>query len=61
MRARDGPENGDENHEDRTRRQRIAEQRQRDVFRQSLGHDAGADDGRDKQRRPERFGREPAW
>ena len=61
MRARDGSENGDENHQDRAGRQRIAEQRQRDVFGQSLGHDAGADHGRNQQRSPECFRGEPAW
>src|SRR5829696_6427100 len=60
MRARDGPENADEHHEDRAGRQRVAEQRQRDVFGQSLGHDAGADHGRDQERGPEGFGSEPA-
>ena len=60
MRARYGPENGDENHQDRAGGQRVAEQRQRDVLGQGFGHDAGADDGRDQQRRAECFGREPA-
>ena len=60
MRARDGPENGDENHQDRAGRQRVAEQRQRDVLGQGFGHDAGADHGRDQQRGPECFGGEPA-
>ena len=36
MRARDRAENGDEHHQDRPGRQRVAEQRERDVFRQGL-------------------------
>ena len=34
MRARDRPENGDQNHQDRAGRQRVAEQRQRDILGQ---------------------------
>ena len=48
MRARDRPENGNENHKDRAGRKRIAEQRQRDILGQGFGHDAGADHGRDQ-------------
>ena len=55
MRARDRPEDGDQHHEDRAGRQRVAEQRQRDILGQGLRHDAGADDGRDQQRGAERF------
>ena len=60
MRARDRAEDGDQHDEDGAGRQRVAEQRERDVLRQRLGHDAGADDGGDQQRRAERFGRKAA-
>ena len=49
MRARDRPEDGDQHHQDRAGRQRVAEQRKRDIVGQPVGHDAGADDGRDQQ------------
>ena len=60
MRAGYRAEDGDQHHQDRAGRQRVAEQRQRDILGQGFRHDAGADHGRDQQRRAERFGREAA-
>ena len=56
MRAGDRAEDGDQHDQDGARRDRVAEQRERDVVGQPLGHDAGADDGRDQHGRAERFG-----
>jgi hypothetical protein len=60
MRPRYGAEDGDQHHQDRAVRQRVAEQRERDIFGEAFGHDAGADHGRDQQRRSKRFRRQPA-
>ena len=54
-----GPKIGDQHDENRAGRQRVAEQRKRDVL-QRLGHDAGADHGRDQKGRAKRFGRKAA-
>ncbi len=45
MRARDRTENGDQYDQDCTGRQRVTQQRKRDVIRKAVGHDAGADHG----------------
>ena len=58
MGAGDRPEDRDQHDEDRAGRQRVAEQGQRDVLGQRLGHDAGADHGGDQDRGPERFRRQ---
>ena len=58
MRAGDRPEDRDQHDEDRAGRQRVAEQCQRCVVGQPVGHDAGADDRRDQQRGAERLGGE---
>ena len=60
MRAGDRAEDGDQHDQDRAGRQRVAEQRERDVVGQPVGHDAGADHGRHQHRRAERFRREAA-
>ena len=54
VRTRNRPENGDDHDEDRARRDRVAEKRNRLISTcESLGHDAGADDGRDQDSRAE--------
>ena len=58
MGAGDRPQHGDQHDEDGAGRQRVAEQGQRDVLGQRLGHDAGPDHGRDQDSRPERFRRQ---
>ena len=59
MRARDRTEDQDQHHQDGAGRQRVAEQRERDVSaREPLRHDAGADDGREQEGRAERLGGE---
>ena len=56
-----GPKHRDQDDEDGAGRQRVAEQRERDVSAgQLLGHDAGADDGREQESGAERFGCERA-
>ena len=57
MRARYRAEGQDQRDERAARRDRVGEQRQRDVSAgEPLGHDAGADHGGEQQRRADRFG-----
>ena len=57
MRARDRAEDRDQHHQDRAGRQRVAEQGERDIVGQAVGHDAGPHDRRHQQARAKRFGR----
>ncbi|MET4150981.1 hypothetical protein ACVWXN_005280 [Bradyrhizobium sp. i1.4.4] len=61
MRAGDRTEHGDQDNQNGSGRQGIAQKRQRYVLGQRLGHDAGADDGGDENARAERFGCEAPW
>ena len=59
MRARQRTEYQDQHHQHRAGRQRVAQQRQRDVTaRELLRHDAGADHGGEQERRAEPLGGE---
>ena len=61
MRARERAEDQDQHHQDRAGRQRVAQQRERDVTaRELLRHDAGADHGREQERGAERLRSERA-
>ena len=57
MRAGQRPEDQDQHDQNRAGRQRVAQERQRDVTAgKLLRHDAGADHGGEQERRAERFG-----
>ena len=59
VRARDRAERQDQRDERRAGREGVREQRHRDVAAgEALAHDAGADDGRQQQRRTDGFGDE---
>ena len=61
MRARDRPKDQDQDHQDRAGRQRVAEQRKREIAAgQALGHDPGAHHRGEQERRAERFRDQPA-
>ena len=56
MRARDWTETQNQRDQSGAGRDRIREQRDGDIStRQPVAHDAGADDGRQQEGRPERF------
>jgi hypothetical protein len=60
MRAGDGPQHGNEHEQDRSRRQRIAKQRQGKIpARQALGHDAGTDDRSEQECGAKTFSKQP--
>ena len=59
VRARERPEDGDQHHQRRAGRQRVAQQRDGVVpARQPLAHDPGADHDGQQQRRPQRLRRQ---
>jgi hypothetical protein len=56
MRAGQRPEGQDQNHENGPGRQGVTQQGERPVTTRELrGHDAGADDGREQERRSQTF------
>src|ERR1051326_5001267 len=60
MRPGNRPQDRDDHDEDGARRDGVAEQRDRQIpAGEALGHDAGADDGRDQNRGTQALGEEP--